>query len=32
MLVPLKLAQRPTRRGTDERTVTPGAVTSGFMR
>src|SRR5215207_11316789 len=32
MLVPLKCAQSPTRRGTDERTPTPGAVTSGFMR
>ena len=32
MLVPLRCAQRPSRRGTDERTATPGAVTSGFMR
>ena len=32
MLVPLKHAQRPSRRGTDESTSSPGAVTSGFMR
>ena len=32
MLVPLKLAHRPARRGTDESTSSPGAVTSGFMR
>jgi hypothetical protein len=32
MLVPLNRAQRPTRRGTDESTSSPGAVTSGFIR
>jgi len=32
MLVPLKSAQKPSRRGTEERTLTPGAVTSGFRR
>ena len=32
MLVPLKLAQSPSRRGTEESTSTPGAVTSGFIR
>ena len=32
MLVPLKNAHVPSRRGTDERTSTPGAVTSGFIR
>ena len=32
MLVPLKLAQSPSRRGTDDRTSSPGAVTSGFIR
>ena len=32
MLVPLKDAQSPSRRGTEDSTLTPGAVTSGFMR
>src|SRR5215208_6286998 len=31
MLVPLKLCQRPLRRGTEERMFAPGAVTSGFI-
>ena len=30
MLVPLSVVQVPSRRGTDERIATPGAVTSGF--
>jgi hypothetical protein len=32
MLVPLKLDHKPARRGTDDNTSTPGAVTSGFIR
>ena len=32
MLVPLKLDHKPARRGTDDSTSTPGAVTSGFIR
>src|SRR5262245_25596772 len=31
MLVPLHCAQEPSRAGTEERTATPGAVTSGFI-
>src|SRR5215211_5330729 len=31
MLVPLNVSQPPSRAGTDERTPTPGAVTSGFI-
>jgi len=32
MLVPLSVPQVPWLAGRDERTDTPGAVTSGFMR
>ena len=32
MLVPLNAVQSPSRRGTEETMLTPGAVTSGFMR
>ena len=32
MLVPLKYSQTPSRAGTDDSTLTPGAVTSGFSR
>src|SRR5690349_3351940 len=31
MLVPLHSAHSPSREGTDDRTLTPGAVTSGFI-
>ena len=31
MLVPLHEAHRPSRAGTEERTRSPGAVTSGFI-